>query len=231
MIVDDVLEESDETLTFAISAGANVTVQSPSNVTFTIAADDSDWNLPFVETFESLTNGPLAGQRGWLGTNAVVQDAVAQNGSKAGSVTSATGQAVHTFSDGQTAVWTDLYLLPTFGRAGDTPTSPTNATFAFFVNLSGNVVVYDSTTQVTTDAIVEEGAWTRFTVYSDYTADTWDLYVEGARVTNGLGFYNTDTASYGKFGVLGAGANDLLDDISIGLESPLPTRGSLFKFR
>ena len=192
---------------------------------FALALGAGASTVDFVDSFSYADGTPLQVTNGW--TVSGNGTAFADNG--VARVSDAT--IANAFTDNQTAVWTDFYLQPTFGESDDTPGPPAGASFAFYVNTASNVVVYDGTSQVTTGVTVEEGAWTRFTVHSDYGTDTWDLYVDGVAVTNGLGFYNTDTASYGKFGVLGAGANDLLDDISIGLESPLPTRGSLFKFR
>ena len=194
---------------------------------FALALGAGASTVDFADSFSYADGTPLQGTNGW--TVSGNGTAFAENG--VARVSDAT--IANAFTDSQTAVWTDFYLQPTFGESDDTPGPPAGASFAFYVNTASNVVVYDGTSQVTTGVTVEEGAWTRFTVHSDYGTDTWDLYVDGVAVTNGLGFYNTDTASFGKFGVLGAGSNDLLDDLHVDIFKPAFLLGqpTLFRFR
>jgi hypothetical protein len=232
-IIEDVLQESDETLTFKILAQSNAVLQMPSNVTFTILSDNSDWNLPFIESFESLSLGALSGQRGWEGTDVFVQDGIGVTGSRGASLTSKTAVVRHTFSDEQTSVWTEMYVQLGFGVTKDTPSPPTNATFAFFVNASSNIVVYDQASLVTTAVTVVEGDLTRFLVYSDYGRKTWDIYVGEQLVSSGLGFFNETISSYGEFGIMSGANHDVIDDIHIGLHrfDFIKPSGAVFRFR
>ena len=81
----------------------------------------------------------------WAATDAVAQSAVTNTGSFAMSLTSTVASAVQTFNDGHTNVWTDLYVQPALGDNDSVTNPPTGSTFAFYVNTSSNIVVYDGT--------------------------------------------------------------------------------------
>ncbi len=124
------------------------------------------------------------------------------------------------FDDAETNVWTDMSLKPVFGLGPEGDTNPpAGSTFAFYVNTSSNVVVFDGTVPTTLTETVTEGAWTRFTVNSDHNAGTWDLYLNGTLIASGLGFYGGANPGYSEFVMDGGG---VVDDISIGTSNPLP---------
>ncbi|MEM7395890.1 MAG: Calx-beta domain-containing protein, partial [Verrucomicrobiota bacterium] len=203
-VIDDMLDEEDETIVLALSNPVNGFPGSPQTYTYIIISDSNDWySLPFFEPFEARTPGHLHGQHGWVSRDTMVQtETTYGNSSKAGRITTGNGSLTHTFNDGQTSVWTDLRLQPVFMTAPPTP--PTNATFAFYgAAANGHLMAFDGTNPTDTGVVLTEGAWTRFTVYSDYMTRTWDLYVDGTIVANDLNFHNPATASYRKFGIEG----------------------------
>jgi len=188
--------------------------------------------LPFEEDFESYTAGASLdtqdpdGSHPWTATNVVVTTNTWWAGSQAATLTGETAVATQTFNDGQTNVWTDLYIQPVFGADNPSVTEPpSDASFAFYVHTNGQVVAFNSTTetQLVHTALVE-GQWVRFTMHSDYGTKTWDLYLDSnpTPIGSGLGFFDTNAASYTEFRISGAASNAVVDEIKIGLYDPLP---------
>jgi hypothetical protein len=64
----------------------------------------------------------------------------------------------------------------------------------------------------------------RFTMHSDYVTKTWDLYLDSnpTPIGSGLGFFDTNAASYTTFTISGATSNAVVDEITIGLSDPRP---------
>ena len=66
---------------------------------------------------------------------------------------------------------------------------------------------------------------TRFTVYTDHSAKTWDLYVNGTQVATALGFYSTGGSAdeYSEVGILYGDATTpaVVDDVNIGTRNAL----------
>jgi hypothetical protein len=228
-VLNDTNSEPAETIIFGLTAYSNCAPYEPSTLTVTIGDDGSDWTLPFYEPFEGLALGDLLGQNGWRGEGSIVQGDVVFAGQKAGSVTSMTGVASHPFGDGQTNVWSDLYIQPDFGGNNNSVSNPpAGSSFGFFVNSDGYVVAFDGTTrtQLVHDAL-SEGNWTRFTVHSDYANTNWDLYLFGDMIAGGLEFYDPAAVAYSEFGVRGAGSSDAhLDEVRIQDSSPPLTSAS-----
>ncbi|MBT3295638.1 MAG: hypothetical protein HN919_10195 [Verrucomicrobia bacterium] len=185
--------------------------------------------LPFVEDFEGYAAGSeLAGQdpdgsHPWTATNVVVTTNTWWAGSKAATLTGETAVATQTFNDGQTNVWTDLYMQPVFSaNATSVMDPPTDASFAFYVHTNGQVVAYDGTnaTQLVHTPLTE-GEWVRFSVHSDYAAKQWALYMNGGRIAADLGFFDTGAAAYTELAVRGAGSsNAAVDSITIDTNAP-----------
>ena len=175
--------------------------------------------IPFSDTFSYAdTNALVNGSNEW---------GVAGSGTAI--VTNGVAELVNVvltnaFTDGENAVWTDLniQLIP----GDDTTTNPpAGSTYAFYVNTSSNVVVYDGTNSLTlTDTSVSATGTTRFTIRSDYSTDTWDLYVDEALATNDLGFYDTNANVCTEFGVYsgaGTGADTTsVDSVALDTEGP-----------
>ena len=207
------------------AAGVTFTPEDTANYTMATGSVDvwveATVVLPFMEDFEALELGDLAGQNGWEASGAIVQTNVVREGLQAAEIIEGEGFVRRTFVDEQTNVWTDVHYQPAFfdGEPGTTDADVT--TFLVF-NTDGNPVVYDGQEFVTfSDVNVNAGEWVRVTVRSDYVAKTWDLYIDTDLVAEGLGFYDATAAHYREFSVAGAGSGTVpIDDILIDLESP-----------
>jgi len=232
-IVNDVETESAETIIFGLGTINNATSGVPSSYTVTIETDPSDWSIPFTEDFESRTLGDLDGQYGWDAGAATVQNTNVHAGLQAGSINVETGIVSHVFGDGETKVWTDLWIKPVFGSGHDSVTNPpAGSSFAFYVNTSSNVVAFDGLSETQLTATVTADTWTRFTVRSDYGTKKWDLFLNGVRIQQDLGFFHNGASSYTEFGVRGSGASTApIDDINITVDVPGYMQPTLFIVR
>jgi len=147
-------------------------------------------------------------------------------GTNAISLAGTNAYARQTFNDGQTNVWTELVIQPVFGEAQATPDA--DSTFAFYVNTSSNVVVFDGTNATAVTAVtLTEGAWVHFLVHSDYTDKTWDLRIDGAApaAATDLDFYDTNATAYTEFGIMSDGApgTSHVDNVEIALTTTSTT--------
>lgn len=221
-VIDDG-EDVDEEVVIGLSNFTNASAGLYTEFTYTIAGDSNLWySLPFVETFELGSPVGLNGHRGWVSGNATVQTDVVYSGNKAAEVNSGLS---HTFFGGQSNVWTDMRVRPLLGTP---PSVPGNSTFAFYVNTNGHVWAYDgdSARDLTPPVpAISEGQWKRFTVHSDYTDKTWDLYVNGMLMAEDLAFYSDSVTNYSEFGLrsyrtTNAPYSAHLDNVSIGLTRP-----------
>ncbi len=211
------------------AAATTTTVAATTTTTTTAAAIRP---IPFADGFEEYALGSLNGLAPsgyptgiWSATDVEVQSNVVNTASRAISLTSGLAEAVQTFNDNQTDVWTDLYAQPVFGDTDSVTNPPADSTFAFYVNSSSNVVAYNGASITTLTATVTSGTWTRFTVNSDHIAKTYDLYVDGVQVASGLGFFNASTGdTYTQLSIkYGDSASPAyVDDINIALSDPLP---------
>ncbi len=225
-INNDTIGEDSDTIILQLSNVSGATISAPSTHTITISDDVYDWGLPFYEDFEARVEASLDGQHGWDALDATVQSNSTYAGSTyAGSINSETGFAIHPFSDGKSNVWTDIYIQPVFGDSSST-NPPSGSSFAFYVNTSSNVVVYDGlSTQTLSSVSLTEGEWVRFTMFSDYANTNWDLYVNGELEAEDLDFYYSGATNYTEFGVKGAGASNApVDDVAITLIPPFSTQ-------
>ena len=124
-----------------------------------------------------------------------------QAGGQAAALAAEAAVATQTFNDGQTNVWTDLYIQPVFGDNSSVPPPP-GSSCVFDVYTNGQVVAYSGTVQTQlVHAALTEGQWVRFTMHSDYGLKTWDLYLNDDPTPIGrrLGFFDTSAASYTAF--------------------------------
>lgn len=175
------------------------------------------------ETSESYSTGTLHGQNGWTvpqGTVAVVAGA---NFSGSQGVTLATGsplsqlgRAFSQFSS-TSVVFIDFYAKPTaHTTAADSTQFDAESSSARFVKIgaAGEVFVLDGDgsgggSWVATGKTLaingsgEASDWVRFTFRQDYTAKTWDLYVNGAMTAHGLGFKDDTKTALTQFATQG----------------------------
>jgi hypothetical protein len=172
-----------------------------------------------TESFDALSSSDLNGQDSWVAdpTDAgQVQASVKYAGAKAVSITNdgsvASGATIsRSFTVGATTniVWTEWMARPR-PMSRSTFLCNTNATALFYVNDSNKVVVFDGTTTNALSTTVTPDTWTRFTVRSDYSTKTWDLWVDRVSVATGLGFYNTGASGFTELGVSHGSTNGAL---------------------
>jgi hypothetical protein len=199
----------------------------------------ADHTLPFVETFESrvvggetitMTPGDLNGQNGWFSTDAALATAAqSSEGLSVGSngvAVSGGGECFQLFLDGQTNVWTDLWLKPLAAGSGDTTVDAGGEDAVFWIDSTGDVHVYDGESASVVTNVVP-AAWSRFSVHSDYGAGTWSLLVDGVPVVADIAFLRAVAGDrYEELRVSASGsALAYVDDLAVVLTSPfaLPT--------
>jgi hypothetical protein len=168
-----------------------------SNVLVTVVDPSA---VPFWEPFETRTNGNLNAQFGWNAVGTVVQTNIVFAGIKAAEVEEAGGYLIHTFSDGRTKVWADLRVQVV--QSPEKPTPEIDATVAVFVSTNAMVMAFNGTNAVPTGITVAQGAWVRFTMFSDYTTKKYVLYVDDVR-TGKYDFYNTAATNFTEIKVSG----------------------------
>lgn len=189
----------------------------------------TDGMLPFEDSFDTRSPGELAGQGGWQAgptQAAVVQSADTHNGSgRALDLT--TGMVWHAFSGpGRTNIlWTDFQAKPVPQMLGAVPAVANDPTAIFHVQSgTGYLIVYDGTNPVilTNQPAVAANTWARFTVRSDYTAQTWDLWLNGAGVARNLDFYSSARTEFGGLRIFRGEVpgNSFFDEIAIGPQRP-----------
>lgn len=184
--------------------------------------------VPFLEDFENVDPGDINHQRNWSASPAdtiVAQSATVHQGTQAAEI-GAAGEAplLRHFlaAEGEPVVWSDLYCRLIYYE-GPEPERDDTTTATFYVNGSGQLVVYDGSTWTTLtehDAIAED-TWVRLTVRQDFTNQTWDLYLDDNVVAEDLGFATNHMAEYSFCAVMGSVAyEDYLDDFAVTLTQP-----------
>jgi len=176
------------------------------------------YTLPFSETFENSgdnagTPGNLDGQHGWTVTGdgtALVQNATAQSGSQALSVSNAI--ASHTFVDNPSNVWITLWAKPVAGQLPGQITPDASA--VFYVNTNDNLVAYSNTTAITPGATVSSG-WNKFEISCDYSSRVWNLELNDSLVVSNFAFYATPAAFQALEIVVQSPSAAYIDEISI----------------
>lgn len=177
--------------------------------------------LPFYESFEARITGNLNGQYGWVASYAGVQESVVFAGTKACSITNEAGIITHTFSDGRTKVWADMRVK--IAPSVETPVPFTNSTANVFVLTNGLLMAFHGKQAVSTGTTVGQGAWVHLMLMTDYTAKTWDLYVNAYKVGR-YGFYNTNVTVFTEYGI--KGGNSVLDNLAITTTAPAGLGGA-----
>ncbi len=174
----------------------------------------------FREPFESpeVVNGPLAGQNGWTGTgspaNASVQGEIVYEG--AGALELCGGNVAHSVTCSSDVVWMDLWEHLDSGICNDF--APGEGTLFFSFDLEGHPIMSDGDAVVTNAARTVRGwrSWTRCTAMLDYASRTWDFYVDGAIVGEGLSMRG-QTPRMREFVMSGTG---VADDVRITTSRP-----------
>ena len=148
--------------------------------------------LPFSETFDTLNQGAVDSQNGWvaLSGTAVVQTNVAAAGPQALEMRNA--QVVHSLSNTTPSVWVGFQARITAKPDVNPVLTGSNASVVFFVNTNLNLVVYSNQTPVTLSQTIQTNAWTRFDIYCDYENLKWMLSVNGNCVAANLSLTSTN---------------------------------------
>lgn len=146
--------------------------------------------LPFNEDFSALEPGTLHGQNGWTVSG---EDALVNVGSWEGrsgvSLARTSGVEKELSSDG-TAVWLRFEVWMT-AHPDEDPAGPDPlSSVAFYVNSTGNLVVYNGETPFELADTIPAGEWVSFEVYCDYEDGFWNLEINGETVAHGLALYS-----------------------------------------
>lgn len=182
--------------------------------------------LPFVETFEALTDGVLNGQNAWTTTPATVVAEVQTNTVYAASKAMSMSNAVveHPFSTPAASnAWVDFYVQAPLRGKPEQPTPDSNTSAAFYFSSLGRVVVLDGASWRTLSGYtVSSTAWVRITLNLNYDTRKWAIYAS-APATNALAvtlatnlaFQTTATnTAVGRFRVTGSDGQGHMDSFS-----------------
>jgi hypothetical protein len=201
-----------------------LTATVPSGLDFTNAPASTNLTaIPFSDDFESENAGSINGQNGWKATPAnggIVQTQVVYQGSQSLEVTSSGSQPAtvqHLFAaPTSSVVWCDFQMQ---ASAAYRPTSQITDSAVFYFNQTGNLVVYDGSSNawVTLWTNVTLGSWARVTVKLDYGLQQWDICLNGVIVADHLGFASSTNA----FSAVNMDAkNGYMDNLSVAYTSP-----------
>lgn len=193
--------------------------------------------LDYFENCESLTNGLLNGQDGWVIENdkqALVQAGTPATGLKGIQLTALEQPALaEKYFDGAAVsnVWIDLYLLP--GETGvDPAVLGTLAATAVYFTETGHLKAFDGTSQSWIEDSFGRGVdineWRRLTFNLDYENQQWIVYVNGQLVNPApggvpgfFGFSNPSPFFYRLvFSVQGSGNELYIDDVLVSTAAP-----------
>ena len=199
-------------------------------------------SIPFSDDFENLTNGtPLInGTNGWYAdsSNAVVQTNMVSSGTNAAQIPIDCTLSNRVVSAAYTSIWIQIDSRIIRYDGENPPTVNTNVAVYFYANSNGNIVVHNgaaspsttnSTNWVTLTNIITGAAavpvtetnWTRIDLHQDFTAKTWDLFVNYVLMTNNIGFINTNVSALNSLGVYnGNAATSYLDNVWVSTTNP-----------
>lgn len=202
---------------------------------------------PYSTGFEAgqgYTLGSLASQDGWSVPQgaADVTNTLAQAGSNSVGLLTTSGraeitQAFNSFSGG-TVTYVDFWSVPSVGPAqpGSTTATAGGSLFSLVrLDATGHLIALDGDgsgggTWVPTGRTIalngsgQATAWVRFTLRQDYSADTWDLYLDGMPALHGLGLRDNTQTHLGAFSYLATSlAVSTLDTFVVDSSNPLFT--------
>ena len=175
--------------------------------------------LPFTENFESLTAGALPASGRWTAKGkAAVQRENVSGGTQALSL--GADAVVDTFlaGSGQNVVWVDLDLEPRLRSAA--PRLATDAACGFYFNAEGRAMARNGSGAgfwKLLDVAASED-WRRVTAKLNYTAQSYDLYIDGGRVARGFGFAHAQPF-FSRLALEGSVA-EFVDDVGVSTSEP-----------
>jgi RHS repeat-associated protein len=191
--------------------------------------------LPFVESFEppSITNGVLAGQKQWLssgGLFAVVSTNPVISGTQTlwlRASTNAGAAIIHPLAThGVDRLWIDYQAVPAWRSATDALLPAEGSAASFYINQSGQLVVYDRTwlpggwVALTNTPTMTRSNAVRWTVQLDYERRAWGLWLNGTNVLKSLPFTGT-APELARLRFTGAFYSDIaFDQIAVTTNAP-----------
>ena len=182
----------------------------------------------FSEPFEppATRDGDIAGQNGWTASGdgtARVQGVSVRSGSAAlrmdsgGDAPSCAMRAAHAIGLQAWVLWIDMYQTASAYVFGE-ESIPEDAKAAHFFDKELHPVATDGGSFVTNlSATVREGGWTRCTYRFDLGTMTWDMYLDGLLVFEGLGLRGA-SRTFASFELTGSGG--CADDIAFSTVRP-----------
>ena len=183
-------------------------------------------SLPYETGFEpeeGFVLGNLDAQNGWQVTEgtAEVETNTVHSGTQA--VTVSSGEVRKSFGGTNNGIqWIDLYLQPIVAHGNTPPETP--CTSLIYFDFSQGIMCYDGAGDgtgewVPTGVSVSSNTWYRISIKQDYTAQTWEVYVDGDQTPKltGLGFKD-NLISLNNFSMANSG---YLDDLYFGSVSAL----------
>ena len=188
-------------------------------------------NFPFIDTFETYTNGtPLIdGTNGWYGDSSaiIVQTNTVRTGTNAAMVPEdCTLSNLFVSTSPTNNVWIQMDMRPQPYTDTNIPVVNTNGAAIFYINSNGNFVVHDGTTDtpsnslnwvVLTNSVINTNGttWVTIGIFEDYNRKKWELYTNGTLVTNNIRFVNPTLTNFTGFGVYNGSETSYLDNVSV----------------
>jgi len=209
------------------AVGASYTSESSVTLYATWQANGIVQPLPFDEGFETTTVelGDLNGQNNWVVSAAgaaLVQTDEKYAGDRALKINAANTVSVsQALTSTASVVWLDLMQQVV---AGQIPATRPDAAAAFLFDANGRLLVCDGVQSPGAEWVtlsnhtpMAAGDWVRLTARADYSAQTWDLYLNGTNVAENLGFATTRT---GLGGIRIEAKAAVVDEVHVGTSSP-----------
>ena len=192
-------------------------------------------SLPFSTSFESAALGTsIAGVNLWAVENgtATVQNSEVASGAQALELSALANQTAVLSNqfDGSAynQVWIDFQIRPVFWGTGDGP-DVSDFLYAplgvFYFNENDQVTYLNgdgqgSGTWETVAVTLDSAQWQRVTIFNDYTAQTWSLWLNGVRIAQNIGFAHPQPYFNHLAFQQGDEASAFLDDLSAAPTEP-----------
>jgi len=179
---------------------------------------------PFLDDYRSWTASPP--------TSGGFDIRTAEEGTGSAVLGPTLGTISHLFGAcGETNVWVDCYAMLEATGLVYAAAHPSEADLpawqpcVFAVGMDGQLSAYDGggtgTWSVVSNVTISAGIFYRYTTKQDYTAKTWELYLNGTNVLEDLGFADSDVCEFSAFSIGGGWGNRLhIDSISITTTEP-----------
>ena len=139
--------------------------------------------LPFVATFEELSEAPLPVQSEWhtAQRDQVVVTRLAAHGGERSLLVPSNAMVRLDFEDSTaTNIWIDFYLRLEPRPTPAPPVLSAEAVAGFYIHENGHVMAKSNSSWVACSGfVVSTARWCRFTVNLDYGARRWALYAAG----------------------------------------------------